>query len=150
VPYGHTSPRVTGSGHILAPDRLPGEAVAAEGTAVTRHADRVLVVVGVQPGTSLAADEGAGLGACGAIAMDRQMRTGLPGTYAAGNCDITRNRLLGETCLALGTTAHKQGWIAGRTPSAGTGVRRQPRHPGRQADRYRHHRHLPRHDRRSH
>ena len=36
------------------------------------------------------------------------MRTGLPGVLAAGDCVITHHRLLGETYLPLGTTAHKQ------------------------------------------
>ena len=38
-------------------------------------------------------------------AADRQMRTGLPDIYAAGDCVITHHRLLGETYLPLGTTA---------------------------------------------
>jgi hypothetical protein len=37
---------------------------------------------------------------------------GLPDIYAAWNCVITHRRLLGETNLPLGTTAHKQGRVA--------------------------------------
>ena len=79
----------------------------------------VLVVVGVRPETALAADAGATLGVKGAIAVDPGMRTGLPDIYAAGDCVITHHRLLGETYLPLGTTAHKQGRVAGENALGG-------------------------------
>ena len=47
------------------------------------------------------------------------MRTGLPDVFAAGDCVITRHRLLGETYLPLGTTAHKQGRVAGENALGG-------------------------------
>ena len=98
---------------------LQVEATAADGTAVTRQADMVLVVVGVRPDTTLAASAGAALGARGAIAVDRGMRTNLPDVYAAGDCVVTWHRLLGETYLPLGTTAHKQGRVAGANAVGG-------------------------------
>jgi NADPH-dependent 2,4-dienoyl-CoA reductase/sulfur reductase-like enzyme len=98
---------------------LQVHAAAADGTAVTRPADMVLVVVGVRPETALAADAGATLGVKGAIAVDPGMRTGLPDIYAAGDCVITHHRLLGETYLPLGTTAHKQGRVAGENALGG-------------------------------
>jgi len=64
--------------------RLRVEAVTADGEPVTRHADLVLVVVGVRPDTELAKAAGAELGARGAISVDSMMRTGLPDIYAAG------------------------------------------------------------------
>ena len=100
--------------------RLRVQATAADGTAVTRAADMVLVVVGVRPDTALAAAAGATLGARGAIAVDRRMRTSLPDVLAAGDCVITHHRLLGETYLPLGTTAHKQGRVAGENALGGT------------------------------
>jgi NADPH-dependent 2,4-dienoyl-CoA reductase/sulfur reductase-like enzyme len=100
--------------------RLQVQAAAADGTSVTRTADMVLVVVGVRPETALAADAGATLGVKGAIAVDPAMRTGLPDVYAAGDCVITRHRLLGETYLPLGTTAHKQGRVAGENALGGS------------------------------
>lgn len=99
--------------------RLRVDAGGADGEPVTRHADLVLVVVGVRPDTELAARAGASLGARGAISVDRQMRTGLPDIYAAGDCVITHHRLLGETYLPLGTTAHKQGRVAGENACGG-------------------------------
>jgi NADPH-dependent 2,4-dienoyl-CoA reductase/sulfur reductase-like enzyme len=99
--------------------RLRVEATAADGETVTRLADMVLVVVGVRPDTALAAEAGATLGPRGAIAVDRGMRTSLPDVLAAGDCVITRHRLLGETYLPLGTTAHKQGRVAGENALGG-------------------------------
>ena len=101
------------------PGQLQVIAAAADGTAVTRPADMVVVVVGVRPETALAADAGATLGSKGAIAVDPMMRTGLPDIYAAGDCVITHHRLLGETYLPLGTTAHKQGRVAGENALGG-------------------------------
>ena len=89
--------------------RLRVEAVTAAGEMVTRHADMVLVVVGVRPDTELAAEAGASLGVKGAIAVDNGMQTNLPDVFAAGDCVVTHHRLLGESYLPLGTTAHKQG-----------------------------------------
>jgi NADPH-dependent 2,4-dienoyl-CoA reductase/sulfur reductase-like enzyme len=99
--------------------RLQVQATAADGTAVTRHADMVLVVVGVRPETTLAAEAGATLGVRGAITVDEAMRTGLPDLFAAGDCVITHHRLLGQTYLPLGTTAHKQGRVAGENALGG-------------------------------
>jgi NADPH-dependent 2,4-dienoyl-CoA reductase/sulfur reductase-like enzyme len=101
------------------PGRLQVEAVTADGEKVGRAADMVLVVVGVRPETGLAAAAGARLGVRGAIAVDRGMRTGLPGVFAAGDCVVTHHRLLGETYLPLGTTAHKQGRVAGENAVGG-------------------------------
>jgi NADPH-dependent 2,4-dienoyl-CoA reductase/sulfur reductase-like enzyme len=102
-----------------APGRLRVDAAAPGGMPVTLHAGLVLVVTGVRPETSLAVSAGAALGARGAISVDKAMRTGLPGVYAAGDCVITRHRLLGETWLPLGTTAHKQGRVAGENAAGG-------------------------------
>jgi len=101
------------------PGRLQVEATDADGAGVTRLADMVLVVVGVRPDTALAASAGATLGVRGTIAVDRGMRTNLPDVFAAGDCVVTHHRLLGETYLPLGTTAHKQGRIAGENALGG-------------------------------
>ena len=100
------------------PGRLHVQA-AVGGAAVIRAADLVLVVVGVRPDTTLAAEAGAALGVKGAIAVDPGMHTSLPDVLAAGDCVITHHRLLGETYLPLGTTAHKQGRVAGENAAGG-------------------------------
>ncbi|MGD0062002.1 MAG: FAD-dependent oxidoreductase [Streptosporangiaceae bacterium] len=99
--------------------RLRVRASTADGETVARMADMVLVVVGVRPDTELARAAGAELGARGAITVDREMRTGLPEVYAAGDCVTTYHRLLGDTYLPLGTTAHKQGRVAGENAADG-------------------------------
>ena len=99
--------------------RLEVAAAGPGGATATRSADMVLVVVGVRPETTLATDAGVTLGVRGAIAVDPGMRTNLPDIYAAGDCAITHHRLLGVTYLPLGTTAHKQGRVAGENALGG-------------------------------
>jgi NADPH-dependent 2,4-dienoyl-CoA reductase/sulfur reductase-like enzyme len=83
-------------------------------------ADLVLVVVGVRPDTDLAVAAGVETGVRGALRVDRRMRTNLPDVLAAGDCVETYHRLLQRPAyLPLGTTAHKQGRIAGETAVGG-------------------------------
>ncbi len=100
--------------------RLQVDGDSTNGTAKRLFADLVLVVVGVRPDTALAETAGVGLGPKGAIAVDRTMRTGRRDVFAAGDCVVTHHRLLGETYLPLGTTAHKQGRIAAENALGGT------------------------------
>jgi NADPH-dependent 2,4-dienoyl-CoA reductase/sulfur reductase-like enzyme len=99
--------------------RLRVDATTA-GEAVSEIADMVLVVTGVRPDADLAAAAGAALSVKGTIAVDRAMRTNLPDVFAAGDCVVTHHRLLGETYLPLGTTAHKQGRVAGENALGGS------------------------------
>ncbi|MEO3861035.1 FAD-dependent oxidoreductase [Acrocarpospora sp. B8E8] len=88
-----------------------------------RSADLVLVVTGVTPDTQIAAAAGALTGAGQALAVDRRMRTNLPDVYAAGDCVETYHRLLDRTTyIPLGTTAHKQGRVAGENAAGGDRV----------------------------
>lgn len=89
------------------------------GESVSRTVDLVLVVVGVRPDTELATAAGAEVGIKGAIVVDDAMRTNLPDVFAAGDCVHTHHRLLGLTWLPLGTTAHKQGRVAGENALGG-------------------------------
>jgi NADPH-dependent 2,4-dienoyl-CoA reductase/sulfur reductase-like enzyme len=102
-----------------APGRVRVETTAQGGDVSAHYADLVLVVTGVRPETSLAVSAGAALGARGAIAVSRSMETAVPDIYAAGDCAVTYHRLLGETYLPLGTTAHKQGRVAGENAVGG-------------------------------
>ncbi|GAA2351513.1 NAD(P)/FAD-dependent oxidoreductase [Dactylosporangium salmoneum] len=100
-------------------DRTRGGLVV--GTDAGDHqSDVVLVVTGVRPDTGLAARAGVTLGVRGAIAVDRGMRTSLPDVYAAGDCVHTYHRLLDQhVYLPLGSTAHKQGRVAGTNATGG-------------------------------
>jgi len=99
--------------------RLRVTARANADQTIQREADMVLVVTGVRPDSDLAAAAGARLGIRGAIEVDSGMQTVLPDVLAAGDCVITHHRLLGETYLPLGTTAHRQGRVAGENALGG-------------------------------
>jgi NADPH-dependent 2,4-dienoyl-CoA reductase/sulfur reductase-like enzyme len=100
--------------------RLRVTARTAGGAPLARSADVVLVVTGVRPNSELAAAAGVRLGVKSAINVDSQMRTNLPDVFAAGDCVVTHHRLGGVTYLPLGTTAHKQGRVAGENALGGT------------------------------
>jgi len=100
--------------------RLEVSASGPNGQSLRYPADVVLVSVGVRPDDELAASAGIELGLRRAIVVDRQMRTNLPDVFAAGDCVITHHRLLGTTYLPLGTTAHKQGRVAGENALGGS------------------------------
>jgi NADPH-dependent 2,4-dienoyl-CoA reductase/sulfur reductase-like enzyme len=114
-----TTVRSIGRARSEAPARIRVEATTEKGDSISRFGDLVLVVVGVRPDTGLAARAGAALGERGAIEVDREMRTSLPDVFAAGDCVVTHHRLLGPTYLPLGTTAHKQGRVAGENAIGG-------------------------------
>ncbi len=85
-----------------------------------RETDLVLVAVGVQPNSELAAAAGVTVGSHGAIQVTRRMETNGPDVYAAGDCVETWHYLTQQyTYLPLGTTAHKQGRVAGENAVGG-------------------------------
>ncbi|MGY5882602.1 FAD-dependent oxidoreductase [Modestobacter lacusdianchii] len=94
-------------------------AVSTAGDRLERSFDLVLIVAGVRPDVQLLVDAGARTGAGGAVVVDETMATGLPHVWAAGDCVVTHHRLLGVTWLPLGTTAHKQGRVAGANAVGG-------------------------------
>jgi len=80
----------------------------------TTQVDYVLMCIGVLPAGELARDCGLEVGLKGAIVVDDEMRTGDPCIWACGDCVQMKNRITGEaTYVPLGTTANKQGRIAG-------------------------------------
>lgn len=77
--------------------------------------DMAVLCIGVRPNCELADAAGIHLGFKGALAVDRYMRTNLPGIYAAGDCAETYHRLLKKNVfIPLGTTANRQGRLAGQ------------------------------------
>ncbi|WP_272944668.1 FAD-dependent oxidoreductase [Kribbella catacumbae] len=86
----------------------------------TRRGDAVLVVSGVTPDSELAASAGVKVDRRGTIIVDRRMRTNVPDLWAAGDCVHTHHVLLSEpSYVPLGTTAHKQGRVAGENAAGG-------------------------------
>ncbi|HSH79219.1 MAG TPA: FAD-dependent oxidoreductase [Herpetosiphonaceae bacterium] len=83
-------------------------------------ADLVLLATGTRPNVALAQTAGIRLGSTGAIAVDDHLRTSVPDIFAAGDCAEHWHRLLQRaTWVPLGTTANKQGRIAGRNAAGG-------------------------------
>jgi NADPH-dependent 2,4-dienoyl-CoA reductase/sulfur reductase-like enzyme len=77
-------------------------------------------VVGVQPNAELAVAAGVETGVQGAIRVNRRMQTNLADVFAAGDCVETYHRLLARPVyIPLGTTAHKQGRVAGENAAGG-------------------------------
>ncbi|MGH2821313.1 MAG: FAD-dependent oxidoreductase [Actinomycetota bacterium] len=87
-------------------------AVVTEGR--TLPADIVVLGLGVKPNSDLARDAEVGVGVTGAIAVDRRMRTGTDGVWAAGDC-AEKFHLVSRrpVAIALGTHANKEGRVAG-------------------------------------
>lgn len=101
-----------------------GDRLAVRGASGVRAmADLVLVAAGVRPNSTLAIAAGVKTGIKGAIRVDRRMATNLPDVYAAGDCVETWHRILERPAyLPLGTTAHKQGRVAGENAVDGQRV----------------------------
>ncbi|WP_222272152.1 FAD-dependent oxidoreductase [Modestobacter marinus] len=100
--------------------RLHVTGTGPAGEPVGWDVDVVLINVGVRPDAALLVAAGATTGPRGAVIVGEDMATGLPGVWAAGDCVVTRHRLAGVTYLPLGTTAHKQGRVAGENAVGGT------------------------------
>ena len=84
------------------------------------RAQLVIVSVGTRPDVALAAKAGIELGASGAIAVDAALRTSAPDVYAAGDCAEAQHLVLDRPVwIPLGTTANKQGKVAGANAAGG-------------------------------
>lgn len=84
------------------------------------EADLVLLALGVRPNVALAEAAGVALGETGAIATDSRMHTNLPDVFAAGDCAEAYHRITGRgDYIPLGTTANKQGRVAGTNLGGG-------------------------------
>jgi len=83
-------------------------------------ADFALLAVGVQPEVELARSCGVAIGPTGAISVSPKMETNLPNVYAAGDCTEARHVVTGRPAyIPLGTTANKQGRVAGENAVGG-------------------------------
>ena len=82
-----------------------------------------MVGVGAVPNVELARAAGVHLGATGAIATDASMRTNLPDVFAAGDCAEALHLVTGKPAyVPLGSTANKQGRVAGENAAGGNAV----------------------------
>lgn len=94
--------------------------------------DLLLVAVGIQPNSEIAAGAGIELGIHNAVSVDRCMRTSVPDIYAAGDCADAYHVVSGKKVwIPLALRANRAGWavaehLAGRAVElagvAGTAV----------------------------
>jgi NADPH-dependent 2,4-dienoyl-CoA reductase/sulfur reductase-like enzyme len=102
---------IAGGDRVRAVVVAGGEAIAA---------DIVVIGVGVRPDSALAAGAGLELGPHGGIVVDARMRSSINAIWAAGDCCQTRHLLHdGPAYIPLGTTANKQGRVAGTNVAGG-------------------------------
>ncbi len=81
----------------------------------------VVVSTGVKPATSLAKKAGLKLGIKDTIAVDSDMSTSDPYIWACGDCVQAKHLITGKAAyVPLGTTANKQGRVAGANAAGGT------------------------------
>jgi NADPH-dependent 2,4-dienoyl-CoA reductase/sulfur reductase-like enzyme len=82
--------------------------------------DVVLAAAGARPNASLAAFAGVDIDDHGAICVNQHMETNTPHIFAAGDCVETWHRVLQRyVYMPLGSTAHKQGRVAGENAAGG-------------------------------
>lgn len=83
-------------------------------------ADLVVLAPGVTPNVELARAAGLTIGKTGAIAVDSRLCTSDPDIYACGDCTETTHLVTGEKVyIPLGSTANKQGRVAGINAAGG-------------------------------
>jgi NADPH-dependent 2,4-dienoyl-CoA reductase/sulfur reductase-like enzyme len=84
-------------------------------------ADLVVIAVGVRPATDLLIQAGATHLPDGAVVVDAEMRTSLPGVFAAGDAIAVPHLVLGRPAwVPLGPAANKTGRVAGTVAAGGT------------------------------
>jgi len=82
--------------------------------------DVVILATGVRPRVKLAEEAGIQIGVTGAIAVSDRMETSAAAVYAAGDCAEAMHKVSGRPVyVPLGTTANKQGRVAGSNAAGG-------------------------------
>jgi NADPH-dependent 2,4-dienoyl-CoA reductase/sulfur reductase-like enzyme len=85
--------------------------------------DFLVLGTGVKPNSEIASDAGIKLGISNAIKVDKYMQTNISNIFAAGDCATAENYVTGkDTYLPLGTTANKQGRVAGENSAGGQAI----------------------------
>jgi NADPH-dependent 2,4-dienoyl-CoA reductase/sulfur reductase-like enzyme/rhodanese-related sulfurtransferase len=100
-----------------------GGQTAVEKVFIGEHelsADLVVLAPGVTPNVGLARAAGLDIGITGAIGVDARMCTNDPNIYACGDCCETTHPVTGKKVhIPLGSTANKQGRVAGINAAGG-------------------------------
>lgn len=86
----------------------------------TIDVDIAVIGAGVRPNSEIAKDAGIELGRAAAIKVNNRMETNIPDIYAAGDCAEAYHLVPGQNAyVPLGTTANKQGRVAGENIAGG-------------------------------
>lgn len=91
-------------------------------TSAKRNIDSDFTVLGtgVRPNSEIARDAGVELGYANTIKEDEYVRTNIQDIFAAGDCATAINYITNkDTYIPLGTTANKQGRVAGENVAGG-------------------------------
>ncbi len=105
--------------HLISQKPRGGLSVLYGGN-ISVEPDFVLLATGLKPRVALAEAAGVEIGKTGAIHTDEQQLTNLHGVYAAGDCTETRHLVSDlPAYVPLGTTANKQGRVAGENAAGG-------------------------------
>jgi NADPH-dependent 2,4-dienoyl-CoA reductase/sulfur reductase-like enzyme len=82
--------------------------------------DIVITGTGIKPNAEIAREAGIELGRTGAIKVNDHMETNLPDIFSAGDCAEAYHLILNRSVyMPLGTTANKQGRVAGENMAGG-------------------------------
>jgi CoA-dependent NAD(P)H sulfur oxidoreductase len=99
---------------------IDGRAVSVTCSGQDYPADLVLLATGASPSTGLARSAGLAMGPFGDIVVDEAMTTSDPNIFAAGDCVAQIHRVSQQAVyLPRGTTANKQGRVAGENAAGG-------------------------------
>jgi len=108
-----------GVDEILGTEKVTGVSVAGE----TIPADLVVVATGVRANTELAQKTGLTIGETRGIKVNMKMETSLKDVYAAGDCVESVSLITHRpTVSQLGTTAVRQGKVAGTNSAGGYAI----------------------------
>jgi NADPH-dependent 2,4-dienoyl-CoA reductase/sulfur reductase-like enzyme len=87
------------------------------------NADIVIVSIGTRPNSEIAKEAGIETDQTGAIKVNQRMETNVPGIYSAGDCAMAYHQVLEkQVYFPLGTTANKQGKVAGENMVGGNAL----------------------------
>jgi NADPH-dependent 2,4-dienoyl-CoA reductase/sulfur reductase-like enzyme len=118
VATGFTATRIEKTGDRL---RVTGKTKNGENGESFDGIGMVIIAAGARPAVEPARQAGIAVGDSGAIRVNRKMETSAPDIFAAGDCAETFHRLTNtNTYMPLGTTAHKQGRVAGENAAGGS------------------------------
>lgn len=89
-------------------------------TGMNIEVEIVLISVGIRPNSEIGKEAGIEMGRTGAINVNERLETNVPDIYAAGDCAEAYHLVLNRNVyIPLGTTANKQGRVAGENAAGG-------------------------------